>query len=88
MSTTGALIAVATERSGAATYDRLQHLLVLTVDPAMTAFHEARSSVANDVGHLQRGAAQALRGTCPREASGSWSSGLAVALRCFCERWR
>ncbi len=40
MSTTGALIAVATERSGAATYDRLQHLLVLTVDPLATAFDE------------------------------------------------
>jgi hypothetical protein len=88
MSTTGALIAVAAERSGTATYDRLQHLQVLTVDPAMTAFSEARSSAADDFGHLQRGAAQALRGSALREASASWSSGLAVALRCFCERWR
>jgi len=88
ISATGALIAVAAERGGAATYDRLQHLQVLTVDPAMTAFSESRSSAANDVGHLQRGAAQALRGAVLREASASWSSGLAVALRCFCERWR
>jgi len=86
MSTTGALIAVATECGGATARNRLQYLQVLTVDPAMTAFHEARSSVANDVGHLQRGAAQALRGSALREASASWSSGLAVALRCFCER--
>jgi hypothetical protein len=30
---------------------------VLPVDPAMTAFDEAGASVANDIGHLQRGAA-------------------------------
>ena len=42
---------------GTAAYDRIEHLQVLTVDPAMTAFCEAAASVANDVGHLQRGAA-------------------------------
>jgi hypothetical protein len=52
-----ALIAMTAECSGAATRDRIEHLQMLTVDPAMTAFCEAVTCVANDVGHLQRGAA-------------------------------
>jgi hypothetical protein len=65
------LVAMAPECGGAAAEDRLQHLQVLTVDPAMTAFGEACSSVADDIGHLQRGAAQTLRGTDLRQASAS-----------------
>jgi len=84
--TVSALIAMAAQHRGATARDRIEHLEVLSVDPAMTAFDEARSSVADDVGHLQRGAVQALRGAALRETSASWSSGLAVAFRCFCER--
>jgi hypothetical protein len=62
-------IAMAAECGGAAAEDRLQYLQVLAVDPAMTAFDEAWSGVADDIGHLQRGVAQTLRGADLREAS-------------------
>jgi len=52
-----ALIAMTAKCSGAAARDRIEDLQVLPVDPAMTAFDEAGASVANDIGHLQRGAA-------------------------------
>ena len=52
-----ASITMPAQGSGAATRDRIEHLEVLPVDPAMTAFNETRSSGADDVGHLQRGAA-------------------------------
>ena len=93
MSAAGALVAMAAESSRAATRDRGQHLLMLAVDPSAAAFHEALSGVANDVGHLHRGAAQALRKASPcmpgcGAPSASASSGLEVALRCLLDRCR
>src|SRR6266851_438240 len=82
-----ALIAMATQRGGAATRDRQQHLLMLSVDPLATAIDKALPGIANDLSHLQRGPTQTLRGASPCVVSLSMSSGLAVALRCFCERW-
>ena len=38
-----------------------QHLLMLAVDPLAAALDETLSGVTNDVGHLQRRLAQALR---------------------------
>jgi hypothetical protein len=52
-----ALIAMAAQCSGATARDRIEYLQVLPVDPAMTAFCEAITGVADDVGHLERGAA-------------------------------
>jgi len=86
MTATGALIAMATESSCAASRDRQQYLLMLPVDPPAAAFDEALPSVANDVGHLHRGAPQALRKTSPGVPSWRVSSGLEVALRCLLER--
>jgi hypothetical protein len=93
MSAAGALIAMAAESSRAAARDRGQHLLMLTVDPSAAAFYEALPGVANDVGQLHGGAAQALRRASPcvrgcRVPSASASSGLEVALRCLLDRCR
>jgi hypothetical protein len=88
VSTAGALIAMATERIGAATRDGQQYLLMLTVDPPAAAVDEALSGVANDVGHLQRRPAYTLRSASPGVPSRSMSNGLAVALRCLLERCR
>ena len=60
-----ALVAVAAESGRPATRDRDQHLLMLAVDPSAAAFDEALSGVANDVGHLHRRPAQALRMASP-----------------------
>jgi hypothetical protein len=54
VSTAGATIAMATQRGRAATRDRSQHLLMLSVDPTAAAVDETPSCVANDVSHLQR----------------------------------
>ena len=88
VSAAGALVAMATECSRAAPRNRGQHLLMLTVDPSAAAFHEALSGIANDVGQLHGGAAQALRKASPCGTSASASSGLEVALRCLLERCR
>jgi hypothetical protein len=65
VSTPGARIAMATERSSAATHDRRQYLLMLPVDPSAAAFEQALPTVANDVGHLQRRSAYMLRIASP-----------------------
>ncbi len=88
MSAAGTLVAMAAESSRAAARDRGQHLLMLTVDPSAAAFHEALLGIANDVGQLHGGAAQALRKASPCGTSASASSGLEVALRCLLDRWR
>ena len=88
LSAVGAPIAMAAESGSAATRDRSQHLLMLAVDPLVTALDEAVAGVANDLGHLHRGAAQTLRSASPGVPSRSMSSGLAVALRCFRDKWR
>jgi hypothetical protein len=61
MAAAGAAIAMATERSGTATRDRSEHLLMLSVDPPATAVDEALSCIANDVSHLQWRPVYALR---------------------------
>jgi hypothetical protein len=88
MSAAGALIAMATQRSRAATCDGQQHLLMLSVDPSATALDESLPGVTNDVGHPQRRLPQTLRTASPAVVSRSMSSGLAVARRCFLERCR
>ena len=60
MSAVRALIAMSTQRGGAATRDGLQHFFVLAVDPPATAFNEGLSCTANDIGHLQRRPVHAL----------------------------
>jgi predicted nuclease of restriction endonuclease-like (RecB) superfamily len=88
VSAAGALVAMAAESGRPTARDRGQYLLMLTVDPSAAAFHEALPDVANDVGHLHRGAAQALRKAPPCDSSASASSGLEVALRCLLDRCR
>jgi hypothetical protein len=63
MSAAGALIAMSAQRSGAATGDGQQHLLMLPADPPATALYEVVTSTVNDVGHLQRRSVHALRDT-------------------------
>ena len=65
VSAAGALVAMATQSSRAATCDRSQHLLMLAVDPLAAAFDEALSGITNDVGQLHRRPAQALRKASP-----------------------
>ncbi len=88
MSAARASVAMAAERSRTAARDRGQHLLMLPVDPPATAVDETLSGVANDVGHLHEGVAQALRKASPDVPSCSMSRGLEVSLRCFFERCR
>jgi hypothetical protein len=53
MTAVGALVAVSTERCGAAACDGQQHLLVLSVDPPTTTLDERVSGKAHNVGHLE-----------------------------------
>ena len=88
MSAAGAAIAMPAQCSGAAAHDGQQHLPVLPVDPPAAVFDKCLSSTANNVGHLhQRPVLQLC--LCPRwEENVSASSGLAVALRCRCDKCR
>ena len=88
MSAVRALIAMSTQRGGAAACDGQQHLFVLAVDPLATALNEGLSCTANDVGHLQRRPVHALCVGSPSPRIGSASRGLPVALRCRRERCR
>ena len=60
MSAVRALIAMSTQRGGAAARDGQQHFFVLAADPPATAFNEGLSCTANDIGHLQRRPVHAL----------------------------
>jgi len=88
MSAAGAAIAMSAQRGGAAARDSQQHLLVLPVDPPAAVFNEGLSRTADDVGHLHEWPAHELCLFPPDEENVRPSSGLAVALRCRCERCR
>ena len=88
MSAAGTAITMSAQRSGTATRDGQQHLLVLPVDPPAAAFKKRLSCTANDVSHLQRRPAHELCCCSPCAVKVSASSGLAVALRCRWERCR
>ena len=88
MSAVRALIAMSTQRSGAAARDRQQHFFVLSVDPLATALNEGLPGTANDVGHLQRRPVHALCVGSPSPRIGSASNGLPVALRWRREKCR
>ena len=60
MSAVRALIAMSTQRGGAAACDGQQQLFVLSVDPLTTALNEGLSCATNDIGHLQRRPVHAL----------------------------
>jgi hypothetical protein len=82
MSTVRTLIAMSTQRGGAAACDGQQQFFVLSVDPLATALNERLPGTANDIGHLQRRPIHALCVGSPSPWRGSASSGLPVALRC------
>jgi hypothetical protein len=63
MSAAGALITMSAQRSGAATGDGQQHLLMLPANPSETALYEVVTSTVNDLGHRQRRSVHALRDT-------------------------
>lgn len=88
MSAVRALIAMSTQRGGAAACDGQQHFFVLSVDPLATALNEGLPGTTNDVGHLQRRPVHALCVGSPSPRMGSTSSGLLVALRWRRERCR
>jgi len=88
MSAAGAAIAMPAQRGGAAAQNGQQHFLVLPVDPSVTAFNKCLSSTANNVGHLHQRPAHELCLCPPCEEKVSASSGLAVALRCCCDKCR
>jgi hypothetical protein len=60
---------------------------VLPVDPLAAVINERLSSTANNIGHLHERPAHELC-LCPPCENVRASSGLAVALRCRCERCR
>src|ERR1700694_829766 len=88
MSAVGTAIAMTAECGGAAACDREQDFLMLPGDPAATAFHESMTSTANNIGQLQRRPIYGLRICSPGVTPARASSGLAVALRCRCDRCR
>jgi hypothetical protein len=88
MSAVRTAIAMTAERGSAATRDREEDLLMLPGDPAATPFKKFLPRIANNIGQLQRRPIYVLRICSPGVVSVSASSGLAVALRCRCERWR
>jgi len=88
MSAVRALIAMSTERGGAAARYGEQYLFVLSVNPLATALNEGLPCTANDVGHLQRWPVHAFCVCSPSPRMVSASSGLPVALRCRRERCR
>src|SRR5271157_5847780 len=88
MSAVRALIAMSTQRGGAAALDGQQHFLVLPVDPLVTALNEGLSCTANDVGHLQRRPVHTFCICSPCTRIVRASRGLPVALRCRRERCR
>jgi len=88
MSAAHAAVAMSAQRGGAAARDGQQRLAVLPVDPLTTAFDKRLSGTANDVGHLHERPAHELCLCPPGEENVRASSGLAVALRCRCERCR
>ncbi len=88
MSAACAAVAMSAQRGGAAARDGQQHFSVLPVDPPAAAFHKCLSGTANNVGHLQERPAHELCLCPPCEENVRASSGLAVALRCRCERCR
>ena len=88
MSAVRALIAMSTQRGGAAACDGQQHLFVLSVDPLATALNEGLPGTTNDVGHLQRRPVHAFCACSPCSRIVSASRGLSMALRCRWERCR
>jgi len=81
MSAVRALIAMSTQRGGAAMSNGQQNLLVLPSDPAAIALNEGLPGTANDVGHLQKRPVHALCVGSPSPRIGSASNGPPVALR-------
>jgi hypothetical protein len=77
---------MAAEGGGAAARDREQDLAMLPGDPTATAFKKLLPCTAHDIGQLQRRPVYVLRICSPGLVSVSASNGLAVALRCRCER--
>jgi hypothetical protein len=77
---------MAAECGGATACDRQQDLLMLPGDPTATAFQKTWTSTADDIDQLQRRLVYVLRICSPVAVRVSESSGLAVALRCRCER--
>src|ERR1035438_7388098 len=88
MSAVGAAVAMSAQRGGATACDGQQHFSVLPVDPLVAVFNEGLSSTANNIGHLHERPAHELCLCPPGEENVRASSGLAVALRCRCERCR
>src|SRR5215472_9313902 len=87
------LVAMAAQNGSAAGSDGPQDLAVRPLNPAAMVLDEAIPLCANDIGHLQGWPVHFFfslreRLTWSRLESSSESSGLAIARRCFGERWR
>src|SRR5216684_7723446 len=83
----GALIEMPAQGGSATARDGPQHFEVLPGDPLAASFEECASRGTNQIGHLEwRPVIYFLCGAL--SFSLSESSGLAVALRWRCERWR
>ena len=87
------LVAMSSQRRGAAACDSLEHFTMAPVNPAATVLDEAIALRANDVGHLQGWPGHFFsslreRLTWSRLESSSESSGFVIACRCFGDRCR
>lgn len=81
-----ALIEVSAERSGAAVLDGGQHFQMQAVQPVPVTVDEMPSCESNQIGHLERWPGHYFFGLS--RAACKASSGLAVSLRCFFDKWR
>ena len=86
--TVGALIEMPAQGGGATARDGSQHFDVLPSDPPAASFDECVSGCANQIRHLEWRPVHFYLLCADLSFSLSESSGLAVALRCRCERWR
>jgi len=81
-----ALINMSTKRSRAAALNGGQHFQMQAVEPVPVVLDELPSCDSNEIGHLERWPGHYFFGL--PDAACKLSSGLAVSLRCFLERWR
>ena len=87
------LVAMSSQRRGAAACDSLEHFTMVPVNPAATVLDEAIALRANDVGHLQGWPGHFFsslreRRTVSKLEISRVSSGLLTACRCLRDRCR
>src|SRR5215467_13369513 len=84
--TSGAVIAMAAERCGAAALDGAHDLQMKPCDVRPAAIEEVIAGCAEDVGHLEGGPVHLVSGSAVA-VEARVSKGLATVLRCRVDKW-